>query len=761
MTTMNTRFVQRALVLAMAAAFGQTAFAEDNLDVAEYTQPSSSVSVGVGTVSGGSKDRSISGQYNGMRTDRTYGLFDLDLVKRDDASGTWMILKGANLGLDNRELSATYEKQGDWKVTGSYNELTHREIRTINTADIGVGSTRPSVVALAVPGTGSEIDLKLKRSAYGLGGEKWITPSLMFEVNFKSEDKDGARFTGKGYDCASYVCTGSTATQIKNVTLMQAEPVNFNTKQIDMRLSFIGEQLNMNTGYYGSFFSNSNGSVNMSVPNQLYGSRGTLATLYPAATGGTSLQNVLQLPFALPPDNQAHQFYVDGNYAFTKTTKATFKYSYTHATQNDSFNGMGLSGAPAGVGHLNGEVNTTFLQFGITSKPIPKLSLAANVRYEDKDDKTPLNRYNIENTTVWYNGLTSSTRLVGKLEASYLLPGNFRATLGGDYNRIKRDVPTSAAEDLVAGMSALREETRETGYRAELSRVMSDTLSGSVSYTSSHRRGSDWTALSTTTTASLLNAYCGGVTCYGQQLPAASILGLSATSVFPMSMANLDRDKWKIAANWNPIERLSLQLMAEEGKDKNVTAFDSIAGGKGYRKNGSTLYAIDASYSIAEAWQLTAYASHGKQTLGVNHSTGYMLDLDDKSDAAGIGVKGQVSSRLELGAGLGYVKDKTGFGLNASGSATGAAPSASNLQQAGIGLPNVDFRLETVSVYGKYALDKKSDVVVDLIHQRAKLKEWSWGNNGVPFVYSDNTTVNIKQDQSVTYLGARYIYKFR
>ena len=83
------------------------------------------------------------------------------------------------------------------------------------------------------------------------------------------------------------------------------------------------------------------------------------------------------------------------------------------------------------------------------------------------------------------------------------------------------------------------------------------------------------------------------------------------------------------------------------------------------------------------------------------------------------------------------------------------------MQQAGIGLPNVDFRLETVSVYGKYALDKKSDVVVDLIHQRAKLKEWSWGNNGVPFVYSDNTTVNIKQDQSVTYLGARYIYKFR
>jgi MtrB/PioB family decaheme-associated outer membrane protein len=761
MTTMNTRFVQKALALAITAAFGPVAFAEDNPEVAEFTQPSSSVSVGLGAVSGDSKDRSIFGQYNGMRKDSAYGLFDLDLVKRDDATGTWMILKGSNLGLDNRELSGTYEKQGDWKVTGSYNELTHREIRTINTADTGVGSTGPNVVALAVPGTGSTIDLKLKRTAYGIGGEKWITPSLMFEVNFKSEDKDGARFTGKGYDCATYVCTGSTATQIKNVTLMQAEPVNFNTKQIDMRLSYLGENLHMNAGYYGSLFDNSNGSVNMTAPNQLYGSLGTLATLYPAAAGGTSLQNVLQLPFALPPDNQAHQFYVDGNYGFTKTTKATFKYAYTHATQNESFGSMGLSGAPGNVGSLNGEVNTTLVQFGITSKPIPKLSVAANVRYEDKDDKTPKNLYNIENTTTWYNGLTSGSKLSGKLEASYQLPVNFRATLGADYNKIKREVPSSAAIDLVAGMSALRAESEETGYRAELSRMMSETLTGSISYTSSHRRGSDWTSLSTTTTASLLNTYCGGVTCYGQRLPASSILGLSATSVFPMSMADLNRDKWKISANWNPLERLSLQFVAEDGKDKNVTQADSIAGGKGYRRNGSNLYGIDAAYTISDKWQLTGYLSHGEQTLAVNHSTGYMLDLNDKSDAVGLGLKGQVSGRIELGAGFSYIKDTTSFGLSAAGSATGAAPTAANLQQAAIGLPSVDFSQATLSLYGKYSLDKKSDILVDLIHQRAKLKEWSWGNNGVPFVYADNTTVNLQQNQSVSYLGARYIYKFK
>jgi hypothetical protein len=43
---------------------------------------------------------------------------------------------------------------------------------------------------------------------------------------------------------------------------------------------------------------------------------------------------------------------------------------------------------------------------------------------------------------------------------------------------------------------------------------------------------------------------------------------------------------------------------------------------------------------------------------------------------------------------------------------------------------------------------------------QAKLKEWSWSNNGVPFTYSDNTTVGINPDQSVTYVGVAYVYKF-
>ena len=44
---------------------------------------------------------------------------------------------------------------------------------------------------------------------------------------------------------------------------------------------------------------------------------------------------------ALWPDSQAHQMFAAGNYRFTPHTTMNFKYSYTHATQNENFGGHG------------------------------------------------------------------------------------------------------------------------------------------------------------------------------------------------------------------------------------------------------------------------------------------------------------------------------------------------------------------------------------------------------------------------------------
>ena len=234
-------------------------------------------------------------------------------------------------------------------------------------------------------------------------------------------------------------------------------------------------------------------------------------------------------------------------------------------------------------------------------------------------------------------------------------------------------------------------------------------------------------------------------------------------------MADVERDKWKVSLDWAPFERLSLQLMAEDGKDKNVMPVDPVAGGKGWRDSRVSFYGIDVTYALSDTWNLAAYASQGDQTVHINHSTGYVADLNNRSEAFGVSLAGQATKQLQVGANLTYVNDINKYGAAA---ATGTAgdrligltvtqPNANNLAQAAVGLPDVVFRKTILSLYGQYTLDRRSDIRLDLAHQKAKYNDWVWGTETSPFVFSDNTTVKQQIDQSVTFVGVTYIYKFR
>lgn len=776
-------FSKSLLALAVIAAYAP-AFA-DEAEVALLTRPTSSVSVGVGNVSGDVAGRSIFGQYNGLRQDSTTLQLDVDINKRDDASGTAFLLKGNNLGLDDRDLSFSYEKQGDWKFGADYSGLVHREIRTINTGMVGAGTTTPTVVRLATPGTGTDLNLSAKREGAGLSMEKWFSPGLQLELNFKNETKTGARVFGIGYACGAYVCSSTqSATNQSWALLMLPEAIDSTTKQMEAKLNYHDKKLTVTGGYYGSFYTNANGSIRATVPNQLNSPLGTPLTLAPAvnttviAGGGTSLQNVLQAPVALPPDNQAHQFYVSGSYRFTPGTNGTFKYAYTRGTQDESFSSAGFTGAPSGVTSLGGTIDTRLLQLGLNSKVTRDLGLVANVKYDKRVDNTPDAYYNVEAVAVspapvpptvakptyvngyWYNSHVDSTKVNGKLEANYQLASTTRGTIGVDYNSAERPVPVLLADDKVAGLGALRAKNSETGYRLELRSSMAESFSGSVGYTSSKRTGGDWTSLSTS--AAFVAAGLG----YGMTGPAGSFLALSPTQSFPANMTDVDRRKLKLSANWSPSDQLEVQLLMESGTDKNASPYNEIALGKGWRESSNKLVSLDANYAVSDSWKLNAYVSTGNQNLLVNHS-GYLADLSSPTESFGLGVTGKASSKLELGAQLTMLRDTTRYGLLAAPSAlvavtgiTQVAPSAANVAQATIGLPDVRYTSNTLNLFGKYALDKKSDIRLSMVYQRATMDEWTWSNNGVAFVYGDNTTVKMTPEQTVTFIGASYVYKF-
>jgi hypothetical protein len=116
----------------------------------------------------------------------------------------------------------------------------------------------------------------------------------------------------------------------------------------------------------------------------------------------------------------------------------------------------------------------------------------------------------------------------------------------------------------------------------------------------------------------------------------------------------------------------------------------------------------------------------------------------------GLGVRGAPTGKLELGGDLtfSYEVNRNGIGVIGANTQPNALPAAA-------------FRQLNLNIFGKYALDKNSDIKVNLIHQRYYSNEWFWNNNGTPFFFTDGTTVTQKDQQNTTFLGATYIYKFQ
>lgn len=717
MKTRNLRvklgFSQTVLSLAVMAALSP-AYAEDT-ELSEYLSPDvKSVTAGAGLTAGNKQNRALFGQYTGWSEHPEALLLDFQYVARDDATGFWTRASGRNLGQNDREIGFSQEKQGDWKYSIDYSEIVRRDPRVLNSAMQGAGSATPTVVGLAAPGTGTDHAFDLKRKGFTLEAAKWITPNLSLEASFKSEDKDGSRLFGIGGYCSnaiSPIC--ATANSTVGALFLIPEPVNSTTRQFEGKLTFFGDSFSLTGGYYGSFYNNSNTTL---------ATNGIASVLGAGATNAALASNLGQ-PLALPPDNQAHQIYVSGTYAFAPTTRLTFKYAYTHATQDQGFGNLG-------TGNLNGELNTTLAQVGLTMRPMPKLSLNANVRWEEREDKTALGNYLTDASGLVYtNTPYSSKRLNAKAEATYQFSSAYRGTVGVDYAFVDRDHPVLTTYIPTTSLAAGREITNEVGVRAELRRAMSETFSGAVSLGHSERDGYRWYGVNPVTGA------------YGFMSYAAAD---KLTGTFPMTMLDRNRDSVKLMADWSPSEEFSLQFWVEDGRDSY-----SAPNSAGMRSNNNYSFNVDASWQVSEKWKLTAYASTGNQTLHMRQYTGYIADLDDRSDTFGFGAVGNLTGKLEVGGQFVYLKDRNSYKLDM------------NTASAVSDLPDVNYRATTLKLYGKYALDKMSDVRVDLIHQRVTFSDWAWGYGGAPFAFADNSTVTMQPTQNVTFVGASYGYRFK
>lgn len=717
-------FPLSALAAALLASQGAALAADADKDVEQLTKPESSVSAGVGGWSG---DRPQQGIFDGMRNSGGYVQIDADVVKRDDATGTWNTFTMRNLGLDNPSMRLEHERQGSYGLFLDYNRISRDTPYVVSTSLNGTGTTQ------VISGAGvnaltpmRDLELEMHRDILQLGGFKTLSSQWTLNVLFKNEDKEGLRHWGRGGQPEFTV-----------------EPIDSTTRQLEVTLNYAGEKLQLTGGYYGSWYDNANSLVD---------------TIRNGDAVGT-LANHIYL--SLPLDNEAHQTYVSGTYKLTPSTQANFKASYTHATQNEHLpttDIAGLSWASAPTS-LAGELNTTLVQLGLNSRPLPKLAVAANLRYYDVQDDTPTQRFiqtGAPGTTV-SNTPMSYTTTTGKLEATYNLPDGYNLIGGIDYSKQDRSIPVG--RDL-AGVDQeryvpMRTDLDETTYRLQLRRNLSETLNGSLAFLHSDRGGSD----------------------YHEALHSDPGEGTASTSIDPINIANRKRDKVRLTLDWAPTERMGLQFNFEDAKD--TYGWHTY----GLRDGTAQMFSVDGNFTLNQEWQLTAWYSHDDTEAhlfgwreGSNGVTGNAeLDKDahlrDQGDSLGFGLKGSVNSKLKINADLQWTRNTSEIRQDLTAltispvtglpvATTGALLYANGTSPA----PDIESIVTRIKLSATYTLKKNADIKVDLIHERWKTNDWTWQfADGTPFTYgatTDGTQVITKAKQTSNFLGIRYIYKF-
>ena len=440
---MNAHFYFKCSPVAVAVSVAIASFPALADDVAGLISPNQAeVSIGISNASG------VDGlyrQYSGVGKSGAFGGLGVKYIDRDD-NGRWLRLEAINLGTKNQEFQISAEKQADWILGASYDEVTRYSYLDFQSNNTGLGSTS------VLPGAGAFLDvptLSTKRESFSLLGTKYLGPATSFTATVKSEEKTGLRVAGyHGYFFAP-------------------EPISQKHTQFSAAIEHASKTYQLSAGYYGSIFKNDHQALQYN-------------------------NSAIATTVSLPSDNFFYSLYLDGGYNFTADTRGTLRASYSKATQDEATKffpataitpgGTSLPNGP--VGSLNGRVDNTELYASLSSKLTKETKLLASWKYEKKDDKTPY---------LWFSATDQDMRTrpesyfsnKGKLEIAHSFGSETSLTGGYDYSQ-KRNKGTQYYEIYT------RDEIVEHTGRIAVRKNLSDAVNGSLTLARSDRGGSNW-----------------------------------------------------------------------------------------------------------------------------------------------------------------------------------------------------------------------------------------------------------------------------
>jgi len=651
--------------------------------VAELTQSASTVEAGVGSVSTSSFKF---GEYNGLQDRGAFAIGNFDLrggSRYDSDNATRWAVKGRDLGLDTRAVSLDYGKQGTFRFGIGYDELRRNFSDSYQTPYLGVGSSdfslpsnwlKPRVpqvsgtalnyrslstlagtasavnaAGMVVPPTAAQlatlstifnadvpafrtVDLSTKRRSFDTSFGYSFGADWELRATWRREHKDGLRAQGAINDALN----GNSSVTLPIL-------VDETTDQYNASMRFTGERGFAQFAYYGSLYDNQVDAIRWADPNDPT----TSATMSSA------------------PSNQFHQLSLTGGYRIMRSTQLVVSGTYGRSTQNDSF--LSDSSMPLAIprGSLDGRVITKSFNLKLTTKPAHRLNLSAGLKFDERDNQTPVNRY------VFYDVNEAPSATASPFNAALgLAPNTLRNIINIFDNRphsrndlkvdFDADFALTQANSIAAGYGFERiqrncrgtwiecenaTQSKENSLRLDWRSRISDELNSRIGYANSQRSSkydtNAWLAL-----APMANVIPGppvvgattsvygylqqtGLTGWGPiaGFPTSPLTGNAAifspgNNIVPQSLygsrdnlaelpgmrrfnvADRSRDTLRASLDWQASERLSFQAGADYNRD------DYGSSVYGLQRASSWALNFDGNLIVSDNFTTSVFYSH-------------------------------------------------------------------------------------------------------------------------------------------------------
>ena len=569
------------------------------------------IELGVGYVS---DDAYKFGRYNGLQTKGPFIVGDIK-VREFYEDGRFWSIRGTNLGLESRYLRLEVGVQGSNKFFLEYDELPNYKNNTVSTPFNGIGGnnlTLPSGfdIDTNLDASLNSFELETRRKRAKFGAMFILKEHWQFDIDFSHENKQGVDATGAamaggasqpvGNNTAAMA--GGPSQQVGNTTAsLLPEPIDQDTNIVNATLSYTGDDGGQaDFKYQVSIFDNNNNSLSWEDP------------FNPSASGSMSLA----------PDNEFHQLSLTGAYTLPYKSRLTGLISMGRMTQNQNFQPYTVGGTLPATTSLNGEVWLTNAQLKLTSRPVSRLRLNAELRYNERDNKTPVNTYDYvvldsgSSTRSAVNRPYSYRNNRVKLDANYRFNAITSLRGGYKYNEMKRSYT-----------DAERENTDENTLFAKWKVKAHSTVDIALFAETGKRDGSDYNSLAT-------------------ENPALRKYYLA------------DRDRTKIGATIDYMATDKLFLSARVDYNKDDYTNSTI----GLTEATQPVYTVDFSYQPRH--NITTYGYYTYENIESSQAgsvsqtpdADWEADFEDTFDTIGIGAKWTDMGKWNIGADIVYSK---------------------------------------------------------------------------------------------------------